>query len=75
MVEIDGLKEELGLLKFWQGISVVTFISLIGFIATNYKKAELIILILASLALIFCFSFIIILNIKIKNKINEIRKE
>ena len=45
MAKIDELKEELGILKFWLGIVAATILALIGWIATNYQKADWLILV------------------------------
>ena len=37
MPKLDEAKERLGLLKFWLGIFVATFIAIGGWCATNYK--------------------------------------
>lgn len=41
MPKLDGLKEDLGYFKFCFGIVVATFMALVGWVATNYNKAEL----------------------------------
>lgn len=40
MPKLDGLKEELGYFKFALGIVIAIFTALVGWIATNYNKAE-----------------------------------
>ena len=37
MPKLDEAKEKLGLLKFWLGIFVASFIGIGGWCATNYK--------------------------------------
>lgn len=39
-MKIDKKKEKIGLLKFWLGVAVATFLAIAGWIATNIVKAE-----------------------------------
>lgn len=72
MAKIDELKEELGILKFWLGVVVMTFLALVGWFATNYQKAELIIFVGALACMFLALVIIYILDRKIKAKIKEI---
>jgi hypothetical protein len=45
MSELDMLKEKLAYLKLWLGILVVTNISLIGWLVSNYEKAKLLLVV------------------------------
>ncbi|EPN3000698.1 hypothetical protein ACTWU3_002035 [Campylobacter coli] len=74
MAKIDELKEELRILKFWLGIVVATILALIGWIATNYQKADWLILVGAGFSIFISICFLIIINKKIKAKIKEIGK-
>jgi len=38
MAKIDVIKEKINYLKVWLGIFVITLISLIGWIVSNYEK-------------------------------------
>jgi hypothetical protein len=40
MSKLDGLKEELAYLKLWLGIMIITGISLIGWLLTNFQSAS-----------------------------------
>jgi hypothetical protein len=40
MSRMDGLKEELSYLKLWQGMLVVTGLSLVAWLVTNFQKAH-----------------------------------
>ena len=40
MPQLDRLKEQIAYLKFWQGILVVTDISLIGWLVSNAARAK-----------------------------------
>ncbi|EMC8720068.1 hypothetical protein VMZ54_001881 [Campylobacter coli] len=58
MAKIDELKEELGILKFWLGIVVATILALIGWIATNYQKADWLILVGAGFSIFISICFL-----------------
>lgn len=75
MAKIDELKAELGMLKFWLGIFVATFLTIAGWTALNYQKAELILLFGAGLCLIALVIAVHLTNKKIKAKIKDISKE
>lgn len=74
MAKIDKVKEKLALLRFWLGIVVATFITIIGFVVTKYKEIELWLLILS-----FFIEFALILAcaviLKIANKFMDILEE
>ncbi len=72
MAKIDKLKEELGILKFWLGVLVATFLALVGWFATNYQRAEILLFIGALVCILFTLIGIYIVNKKIKLKIKEI---
>ncbi|EAI3581728.1 TPA: hypothetical protein VCM63_001950 [Campylobacter coli] len=74
MAKIDELKEELGILKFWLGITVATLLALIGWSATNYQKADWFLLVGAVICIFIAIGFLIVINKKIKAKIKEIGK-
>lgn len=74
MPKLDGLKEELITLRFWLGIVVASFLAIVGWLATNYNKAELWLVISA---IIFLFVFAIsafFINKKMKKTIKQIYK-
>ena len=74
MPKLDGLKEELITLRFWLGIVVASFLAIAGWLATNYNKAELWLVISA---IIFLFVFAIsafFINKKMKKTIKQIYK-
>lgn len=74
MAKLDGLKEELGILKFWLGIVVATLLALTGWTITNYQKIELLIIAGAIICIITALFLVYVLNKKIKTKIKEIEK-
>ena len=70
MPQLDGLKEDLAILKFWLGIVVASFLPIIGWLATNYNKSEIII---SSIVLLFMFAFIaLLINKKMRKIIKQI---
>lgn len=72
MGKIDKIKEQIGWLKIAFGLLTAVVISLVGYIATSYKTAEPIMLILA-LTLTMMLSYgIIIVNKKAFNKMDEL---
>lgn len=72
MAKIDKLKEQLGILKFWLGIFVATFLAIIGWSITNYQKAPLWILIGAGVLTLFLICAICFISNKINKKLSEI---
>ena len=74
MPKLDGLKEELNYFKFFFGIVVATFIALVGWIATNYDKAELWLIIVAA-TFSFVFALVaFVINKKMRKLIKQIYK-
>ncbi len=72
MPKLDGLKEDLAILKFWLGIVVASFLAIIGWLATNYNKSELWIIV-SSIILLFVFAFIaFLINKKMRKIIKQI---
>lgn len=74
MAKIDGLKEELGILKFWLGIVVAVTIGILGWVFTNLKDTDNIMLILAVIAIITLLFILYFINKSINKKIKEISK-
>ena len=72
MPKLDGLKEELGYFKFALGIVIAIFAALVGWIATNYNKAELWLIIIASITAIIFAIVAILLNKKTRKIIKQI---
>ncbi|EMX9857241.1 hypothetical protein [Campylobacter helveticus] len=72
MPKLDGLKEDLGYFKFCFGIVIATFIALVGWIATNYNKAELWLIIVAFLTALLFAILALFLNRKMRKIIKEI---
>ena len=72
MAKLDEAKERLGLLKFWLGIIVGSFLANVAWLATNYNKAEILIIIGSILVNIGLIVGFVIINKKIENKLKEI---
>ena len=78
MPKLDGLKEELGYFKLTLSIVIAIFTALVGWIATNYNKAELWLIIITSVTAVVFVIVAILLNKKIRRiikRIYEIKKE
>ncbi|MGX3045544.1 hypothetical protein [Helicobacter sp. T3_23-1056] len=72
MAKIDKLKEQLGMLKFWLGIFVATFLAIMGWSITNYAKSPLWILVGAGILSLLLICAICFISKKINAKIGEI---
>lgn len=72
MPKLDEAKERLGLLKFWLGIIVGSFLANVAWLATNYNKAENLIVVGSILVIIGLMISFLIINKKIDKKLKEI---
>ena len=72
MSELDRLKEQLAYLKFWQGIMVVTDISLVGWLVSTADGARALTVVLAIIGVISLTFGIVILHRQIEHRINQI---
>lgn len=74
MPKLDGLKEELITLRFWLGIVVASFLAIVGWLATNYNKAELW-LVISAIIFLFVFAIVaFVINNKMRKLIKQIYK-
>lgn len=73
MPKLDGLKEEIGIIKFWLGIAVAVFIAIGGWLINNYKIANNWILFASIIALLFLIFAIFLLNKAMIKKAQEIK--
>ncbi len=71
MTEIDSAKERVAYLKVWLGIFVVTIISLIGWLVSNYTTAKLLLVVLDVIAILILLAGILLTHREINRKINE----
>ncbi len=72
MSELDRLKEQVAYLKFWQGIMVVTDISLVGWLVSTADGARALTVVLAIIGVIALTFGIVVLHRQIESRINQI---
>ena len=74
MRELDYLKEKLAYYKFWQGIVVVTDISLTGWTLSSVDEGPRVRVLLALLGIMLLTSGALLLHRRIADYIEQIRK-
>ena len=74
MSELDHLREQLAYLKFWQGIVVVTDISLAGWLISSSGSAAAVTVFLAVAGLALLSAGIVVLHRKIERRIDRIKE-
>ena len=74
MPELDRLKEQVSYLKFWQGIVVVTDISLGGWLVSASGTAARLAVILAIAGVVLLSLGIVVLHRQIERRIDQIGK-
>lgn len=74
MSELDRIKEQLAYLKFWQGIMVVTDISLVGWLVSSAGSAAPLSITLAIVGVIALTVGIVVLHRQIERRIEQIGK-
>jgi hypothetical protein len=72
MTKIDRVKERVAYLKVWLGIFVVTIISLIGWLVSNYATAKVLLVVLDSAAILILAMAILLTHREINRKIDEL---
>ena len=72
--ELDHLKEEVGYLKFWQGITVVTDISIAGWLISSSGTAAPYTISLAVIGLIVFTAGIVFLHRRIERRMTRIKE-
>lgn len=72
MSELDRIKEQLAYLKFWQGIVVVTDISLAGWLISASDTAARLTVILAVAGVVLLSLGIVVLHRQIERRIDQI---
>ena len=72
MSDLDRLKEQLAYLKFWQGIMVVTDISLVGWLVSTADGARALTVVLAIIGVVALTFGIVVLHRQIEQRINQI---
>ncbi len=73
MAQIDEIRESINYIKIWLGIIVVTNISLVSWLLSNYETSSAIKVISAIIAIILLTISIYIVDKKIKIKIKSLR--
>jgi heme O synthase-like polyprenyltransferase len=74
MPELDRLKEQVAYLKFWQGIVVVTDISLAGWLISAAGSATTLTVVLAVAGVVLLSVGIVVLHRQIERRIDQIGK-
>lgn len=74
MSELDRLKEQVAYLKFWQGIMVVTDISLVGWLVSTADGARSLTVALAIVGVFLLTFGIVMLHRQIERRIDHIGK-
>ena len=72
MSELDRLKEQVAYLKFWQGIMVVTDISLVGWLVSTADGARPLTVALAIVGVFLLTFGIVMLHRQIERRIDRI---
>ncbi len=72
MSEFDRIREQLAYLKFWQGIVVLTDISLAGWLISSSESAARLTVILAVAAVVLLSFGIVVLHRQIERRIDQI---
>jgi hypothetical protein len=72
VAQLDRLKEQVAYLKFWQGVVVVTDISLAGWLISAADAAHQVTVFLAMLGLILLSFGIVVLHRQIERRIEQI---
>ena len=74
MPELDRLKEQLAYLKYWQGIMVITDISLVGWLISGGSTAGTVTLVVALVGVVALTGGIYVLHHQIEQRIEQIGK-
>lgn len=73
MSKKSEIKEQISIFKFWLGIVVATFLAIVGWVATNYQRAETWLLIASSVLCIIFVGVAFWIHSKINKKIRKLR--
>lgn len=74
MPELDRLKEQIAYLKFWQGVMVVTDISLVGWLISNAGEAQIVITVVAVFGVALITTGVFSLHRQIERRIDQVGK-
>ena len=72
MPQLERLKEQIAYLKFWQGVLVVTDISLIGWLVSNAASTTTGTVTLAVISVAFITVGVIVLHRQIERRIEQV---
>ena len=72
MSKKDKIKEKIIGLRFWLGIAVATLLAIVGWVATNYQKAEMWLVVASFVLAVICACLAIIFVRKIDRRIDEL---
>lgn len=72
MPQLERLKEQIAYLKFWQGVLVVTDISLIGWMGSNAASTSARTVTLAVISVAFITAGVIVLHRQIERRIDQV---
>lgn len=72
MSKKDKVKEKIIGLRFWLGIVIATLLAIIGWVVTNYQKAEFWLVVFAFLTAMFLVVLAMAFSIKIDKKVDEL---
>lgn len=72
MPQLERLKEQIAYLKFWQGVLVVTDISLIGWLVSNAASAKTGTVALALLSVAFITAGVLVLHRQTERRIDQV---
>ena len=72
--DVDRLKEELASLRFWQGIGVVTLITLAGWLVTNAGDAPIWTFVIAAAGVVLLTIGTIVFMLRIKERIEKLAR-
>jgi hypothetical protein len=73
MSELDIINQQIAYLKFWQGIMVVTDISIVGWLITSAARANVITVVLAVVGVAVITLGIVLLHYRIMQAIESLR--
>jgi len=74
MGKIDVIKEKINYLKVWLGISIVTLISLLGWISSHYEDVSTVRLVFSFIGILWLVGLVHILNKSILKKIDSLEE-
>ena len=75
MSKENRLKEELGILKFWLGIIVATFLAIAGWSITKYAEISVLLLVGAVVVLVVLAFLVFVINKRMNKFLDEIERE